>query len=282
MGEVVSIAFSKPRCTMVVYHLSFCANTPTIYVDKDGKDFRYTVQWYTVDGKQYANIKISTTIHLYGKDACSIEQSQLNQKLTGNTMLEVFDPSTGETRKVTVIMTVDINYQAHETLEQAQAAMQPGDNTARVDQTLSNTQMTEMGNKPSTGEVPSSVKGLAQRGGIYSNIRRLVKKIFNHEAMHQVGLKDRTTPINSNDPDSPREADDTFEETIMDNTVEDLASIKLHKTNIIDLAKQVLSKTPKKNVNTTQQEVEVHKGPVMETPKDIKPAITVTGNLPKK
>ncbi len=169
---------------------NFCANNPIIFVDDDGKDFRYTVKVVTDTrtGKKYAEIGIETTIHTYGKDAANTNHSYSN-KFGASVTVD------GVTYQATV--KVDVKFVSHESQESAQTAMQAGDNMMQVDRSLTNDQMTVMGGVPS-GESPVSddVKGYAQRGGTNANVRSTDSEVMDHEALHEVGLIERYITVN--------------------------------------------------------------------------------------
>lgn len=203
---------------------TYCANNPIVYVDCDGRDYRYSIEIITdKNGKSYANISINTTIHAYGKDACNAE----NQfQIKGAVTVEYHG------KQYVANLTVNVNVVAHESKEIAEQAMVAGDNLMQVDNSLTNEQMGVINGEVLNNEpISSDVQGVAVRGGKYANLRTTKPNTILHESMHLIGLIDRYLNINGlNIPDNG------YQKTSMGgDETRDYAS-----NDYKDLAKQIL------------------------------------------
>lgn len=210
---------------------SFCANNPIVYVDYDGRDYRYSIEIITdKNGKSYANISINTTIHAYGKDACNAE----NQfQIKGAVIVDY------QGKQYIANVTVNVNVVAHESKEMAEQAMVAGDNLMQVDNSLTNEQMGVINGEVLNNEpVTSDVQGVAVRGGKYANLRTTNPNTILHESMHLVGLIDRYLNIKLGDA-SLNIPDDEYQNTSMGgNETRTYAS-----NDYKDLAKQILKES---------------------------------------
>jgi RHS repeat-associated protein len=224
---------------------SFCANNPIVYVDYDGRDYRYSIEIITDrNGKSYANISINTTIHAYGKDACKAEE-QFHIK---GSVIVMYN-----NKPINATVNVTVNVVAHESKEAAEKFMVNGDNLMRIDESLTDNQMKEFNGEVLDPNISTSgALGIAIRGGKYANSRSVVGEIILHESMHMIGLIDRYLSDNFG---LEIAADEGYEGTSMGLTI----TQRYAKGDYEDLANQVL-KDSEKNMKKTDTNKKVSSG----------------------
>lgn len=224
---------------------SFCANNPIVYVDYDGRDYRYSIEIITdKSGKSYANISINTTIHAYGKDACGVENPF---QIKGAVVVDF------QGKQYIANVTVNVNVVAHKSKEAAEQAMVAGDNMMQVDESLTNDQMKEFnGEVIDPSPIPTGVLGNAIRGGKFANSRTLIPQLILHEALHEVGLIDRYL---ADKYGIEIDSDNGYEGTSMGGKV----SMRYATGDYQDLAKQVL-KDSEKNMRKTDSNKKTNSG----------------------
>jgi len=226
---------------------NFTANNPIIFIDQDGRDFRYSV---TVSNSGPIVVNIETTIHLYGKDASLVDQSDYTQNRL--TTVKIYNEITGKIETRTVIVKITVKFVVEKSKEDAEAAViaNPGDNMMEVDKSL---------NLSKEGENYLKVPEMAQQGGTNAKVNDPDnREAIVHGVLHNIGLGDRY----GHNEDAAPVPDLGFNNTVMATSS---SSTNLHEVNVNDLANYVLKLTDAKSTIGSK----FHHGKIDETPSRI-------------